>query len=1072
MFGPPSLVRSLPFVLIFLALLWPSPAWAADHALRLPQSRAWSRDDNAAGEPLVHFTLAEPESAEVVGTLGIFPFLAGCDFVGDDYSKLYALSVYPDHKLYTIDTVTGLATIVGDAVPFGSEIWRGISWSPADGLLYASATNLSLNTNALYTIDPATGAATPVTALGDGEYTSLAIDCTGRAYACDVVADTLLAIDLATGDSHVVGSLDFDAVFAGGLDFDDSTGVLYMAAVEGETFSSELRIVNTTTGGTVRVGRIGSESLASLLAIEEPCAAAPVLGACCDEAAGTCTENVDIAACITLGYRFLADGTCGDFDPPCGLAPGACCYADGTCALYAAPDCQTKAPGDTNCDGAVTFADIDPFVAALGGALVYDLVAPDCNIANADCNLDGTIDWNDIDPFVGRLGKPLDVFPATFLGGFSDCSACPCVVRCNGDPELETCGGATNNGCNGDPVLFEPIVCGQTKCGTAWFNGDDRDSDWYELNLDAPASITVTLHAEFDAYVGLAEQYLVGVPGCDNLSGILEPGNVPAACTDGVAQSVCLPAGTYYVFVAPLFGALVPCPGDYQLTVTCTPCVLPPGACCFFPSGACQDNLTEFECIAIAGTWQGGDTTCGDITCPTPPANDVCTGAAPIALADGVATVLLDNTYALDDAPPECPGDNNAAPYKGLWYSVVGNGRAYTVTTCSLGTVATDTAVQVWCGCEFTGCAGGNENDDTCDLFPFGGASTFTWCTAPDHTYYILVGGQYPESFGEIELTVTAADTPCTATPTEACTTCRVTCPPDATTENEPCITDPNFPGFNDGCNLDPPAFENLTCGQTVCGTAFYDGEVRDTDWYKLVLAEPAELTLTAEAEYELALGLIEQINPGAPGCNNITGSINPFAVVLKCEPAVVTTACLPAGTYYVFIAPAFGLPTDCAAYTLTATCSPCPPAYCPAGSELCDEHITDVELVGQFSNASVCGDDGYQDWTTVSGTVQPEQLYTVNIANGPPAYPQDQCRVWVDWNQDQDFNDPGEEYFAAPLDPERTAFRATVAVPASAAAGSTRMRIRIGWLGFMSPCGSEFYMGEVEDYTLHVAPR
>lgn len=59
--------------------------------------------------------------------------------------------------------------------------------------------------------------------------------------------------------------------------------------------------------------------------------------------------------------------------------------------------------GDMNCDGAVTFADIDPFVQALGGPASYYNAWPGCVYENADINRDGRVDFKDIDPFVAVL---------------------------------------------------------------------------------------------------------------------------------------------------------------------------------------------------------------------------------------------------------------------------------------------------------------------------------------------------------------------------------------------------------------------------------------------------------------------------------------------------------------------------------------------------------------------------------------------------------------------------------------------------------------------------------------------
>jgi hypothetical protein len=63
----------------------------------------------------------------------------------------------------------------------------------------------------------------------------------------------------------------------------------------------------------------------------------------------------------------------------------------------------TGPAGDVNCDGAVDFFDIDPFVLALFDAEGYDAAFPDCNIQNGDLNGDHSVDFFDIDPFVACL---------------------------------------------------------------------------------------------------------------------------------------------------------------------------------------------------------------------------------------------------------------------------------------------------------------------------------------------------------------------------------------------------------------------------------------------------------------------------------------------------------------------------------------------------------------------------------------------------------------------------------------------------------------------------------------------
>lgn len=134
--------------------------------------------------------------------------------------------------------------------------------------------------------------------------------------------------------------------------------------------------------------------------------------------------------------------------------------------------------------------------------------------------------------------------------------------------------------------------------------------------------------------------------------------------------------------------------------------------------------------------------------------------------------------------------------------------------------------------------------------------------------------------------------------------------------------------------------------------------------------------------------------------------------------------------------------------------------AYCSASGGG-DEYISRVQI-GSINNAS--GSNNYADYTSLSIEVRPGEPVTLTVTNGNP-YSADQCGVWVDWNQNQVFDDapvvvtgtPGQGPYTAVINP-----------PANALPGPTRMRIRITWTGGVNPCGTTTY-GEVEDYTLNV---
>jgi len=66
------------------------------------------------------------------------------------------------------------------------------------------------------------------------------------------------------------------------------------------------------------------------------------------------------------------------------------------------PPTPPLCPGDTNCDGLITYADIDYFVEALAGEDAWTHWP--CPWLNADCNGDSLVTYADIDPFVALIG--------------------------------------------------------------------------------------------------------------------------------------------------------------------------------------------------------------------------------------------------------------------------------------------------------------------------------------------------------------------------------------------------------------------------------------------------------------------------------------------------------------------------------------------------------------------------------------------------------------------------------------------------------------------------------------------
>jgi hypothetical protein len=109
--------------------------------------------------------------------------------------------------------------------------------------------------------------------------------------------------------------------------------------------------------------------------------------------------------------------------------------------------------------------------------------------------------------------------------------------------ESELCGQDLNGGCNSDPEVFESIAIGDVICGTAWAVEGTRDTDWYELIVTEPKTVTWTVTAEFPVYAFIID----GNNGCDGLE-IISVGQADP-CDTAVAAAVVTP-GIYWLWVA------------------------------------------------------------------------------------------------------------------------------------------------------------------------------------------------------------------------------------------------------------------------------------------------------------------------------------------------------------------------------------------------------------------------------------------------------------------------------------------------------------------------------------------
>ena len=143
------------------------------------------------------------------------------------------------------------------------------------------------------------------------------------------------------------------------------------------------------------------------------------------------------------------------------------------------------------------------------------------------------------------------------------------------------------------------------------------------------------------------------------------------------------------------------------------------------------------------------------------------------------------------------------------------------------------------------------------------------------------------------------------------------------------------------------------------------------------------------------------------------------------------------------------------------------PTTYCAAkGNSVSDEYIQKVVL-GTINNSSGAT-NGYQDFTSITTDLKQNSSNTISITpKWTGTVYKEGYTVWIDYNQDSDFADSGEQVWVKSASTD-SSVSGTFTVPSTAKLGATRMRVAMRYNTTPSSCGS-FDYGEVEDYTVKI---
>ena len=140
---------------------------------------------------------------------------------------------------------------------------------------------------------------------------------------------------------------------------------------------------------------------------------------------------------------------------------------------------------------------------------------------------------------------------------------------------------------------------------------------------------------------------------------------------------------------------------------------------------------------------------------------------------------------------------------------------------------------------------------------------------------------------------------------------------------------------------------------------------------------------------------------------------------------------------------------------------------YCASqGNSTADEKIGKV-VFKTINNAST-GTAGYENFTNLSTSVARGSSNKITIT---PSWTSTKYKegyaVFIDYNQDGDFNDTGEKVWTKAAS-TTSPVSGTIKIPTTALLGSTRMRVSMKYNAIPTACES-FSYGQVEDYTITI---
>jgi hypothetical protein len=587
-----------------------------------------------------------------------------------------------------------------------------------------------------------------------------------------------------------------------------------------------------------------------------------VYGACC-LTSGSCEEGTTSDACASLGGTYFGDNSsCADGS----CVSGACCVTLTKCADYTSSAC-----------------------AGMGGTYHGD----GTTCAGTDCSavLDGD--------------ECANAIVATDGANAFDTS----IMTPSGDPPDDS-------------------IC----AGTFLEWGDSQDV-WFvwTASLDGDVILDTCDSASYDTSLAVYDGSCTNMVACNGDSIELSGCQQYSSYVELTVQS----GSMYYLRIGGWQGAT----GAGTLNINMLPPPVP-GACCFDGSGSCLDGLDSGNCGTLGGVFAGEGTVCdsdGDgkpDICGGLGGADTCAEAGPAHVgANMFDTSLLTDSGFGDPDETQCAGtflEWGASQDAWFKFTPSSDGLA-SFSTCDSGSYDTSLVLYEGADCNSlvqVACNGDNSVETGCQTYYSG---IYDYQVTAGNPLYIRIGG-WQGGTGAGTLTIVAAEdipsaccvgSDCYMMQIADCAnaggmyygsgsdcanyTCYQGCPAGTVDELSTCAVDGDNAG--DDTNASPATAEAM--GSGVCGLAsvYYDPDydlgdgtfgatLRDLDFY-------TSDTLNA--------GGVVTINIGTSGMGVLFGITDATGAWVgnnawQMSPggieATVDTETLPAGDYYLLVAP------------------------------------------------------------------------------------------------------------------------------------------------------------------------